>query len=133
MKQTLPHQAIRYLIGGVTTTILCWSAVWFFVEQLSIHYMISINLGVVVVYLYSYFLNKIFVFGDRNPQHLRKSSKFVILQLTMVLSTNIIMYLTVSLLGFNYMLILMMLSVTNALVNFSMMRLVIFEPTQFKK
>jgi len=128
LNQTLLHQAARYLVGGVTTTLLCWSAVWWFVEQLSIHYMISINLGTAVAYLYSYFINKIFVFRDPGAKHVAKGSKFLILQLSLVFTTNCIMYLAVSILGFHYMLMVMILTVVNALISFGVMRLVIFEP-----
>lgn len=76
--------------------------------------MISINLGTAVAYLYSFFYNKIFVFGAYDGQHIKKGSKLLVLQLALVLSTNSIMYLSVSILGFHYMLMIVILSVIKA-------------------
>ena len=127
MKNSLHHQAARFLVGGITTTVLCWTVIWLRVERLSIHYIISINLGTAAAYLYSYFINKIFVFGDQSDKHLRKGSKFLMLQLSLVLSTNVIMYLTVSIFGFHDMLMIVILSVINAIISFGVMRLTIFD------
>lgn len=126
MKHRLHHQAARFLIGGMTTTVLCWAVIWLLVERLSVHYIISINLGTAIAYLYSYFINKVFVFRDQDNKHLRKGSRFLMLQLSLVLSTNVIMYLTVSIFGFHYMLMIVILSAINAIISFSVMRLAIF-------
>jgi putative flippase GtrA len=126
MNTGMPMQAARYLIGGISTTFLCWGAVWAFVEILNLHYLVSVNLATLCAYFYSYSINKFFVFGDASNQHVVKGSKFLLLQLTLLATTNLFMYVTVSLLGVNYMIAVIIISVANAIMSFFIMRSAIF-------
>jgi putative flippase GtrA len=124
---TLKKHLIRYLIGGASTTVLTWGCVWLFIEIFSFHYLISTNLATFCAYFYSYLVNKIFVFDDRQGGHVIKGSRFLILQLSMLAFANAFMFTSVSLLGFHYMPSVVVVSVLAAMISFTVMRLSIFE------
>lgn len=92
--------------------------------------MVAINLGVGVAYFYSYFINKTFVFSDFNGGHVIKGSKFLLLQLSLLLTTNIITYIFVSQLNVHYMIVTVLMSVVNAALSFFIMRTSIFQKSQ---
>jgi putative flippase GtrA len=125
-QKPIAHHAVRYLIGGASTTVLTWSCVWAFVELAGLHYLVSTNLATVVAYFYSYAVNKLFVFEDKEAGHVVKGSKFLALQLTLVVFTNIFMFVTVSFVGINYMISVIVVSVINAAISFFVMRSAIF-------
>ena len=107
-----------------------WISILVFVEQFSIHYVIAINLSTGVTYFYSYFINKTFVFFDFDGGHLLKGSKFLLLQLSLIVSTNIIVFICVSVLHLHYMLVIISMSVINAAISFLVMRSSIFLQSQ---
>jgi putative flippase GtrA len=125
-RKPIAHHAIRYLIGGASTTVLTWSCVWAFVDLAGLHYLISTNLATVIAYFYSYAVNKLFVFEDKEAGHVLKGSKFLALQLALVVFTNIFMFVTVSFVGINYMISVIVVSVINAAISFFVMRSAIF-------
>jgi putative flippase GtrA len=125
-RKPIVHHAFRYLIGGASTTVLCWGCVWAFVELAGLHYLVSTNLATFIAYFYSYGVNKLFVFEDKEAGHVVKGSKFLALQLTLVGLTNIFMYTTVSIADINYMISVVVISVINAAISFFVMRSAIF-------
>lgn len=125
-RKPVAHHAIRYLIGGASTTVLTWSCVWAFVQLAGFHYLVSTNLATAIAYFYSYAVNKLFVFEDKEAGHVVKGSKFLALQITLVAFTNIFMFVTVSIAGINYMISVVVVSVINAAISFFVMRSAIF-------
>lgn len=119
--------AFRYLIGGASTTVLCWGCVLLFVEFYHFHYLLSTNLATLVAYFYSYLVNKHFVFEDKNGDDVIKGSKFLVLQLCLLLFANAFMFTSVTLLGFHYLMPVVLVSVITAIIGFTVMRLSIFE------
>ena len=122
----LKKHILRYLVGGASTTILCWSFVWGFVELAEFHYLVATNLATFIAYFYSYGVNKIFVFEDQENNHVLKGSKFLALQLTLVAFTNLFMFVAVSLAAVHYMIAVVAISVINAVISFLVMRAAIF-------
>ena len=59
--------------------------------------------------------------------HVIKVSKFVILQLTLLVLANLLMYVSVDLLGIHYMAAVVAVSILAAVINFTVMRLAVFE------
>jgi putative flippase GtrA len=125
-RKPMVKHALRYLVGGATTTVLTWSCVWAFVELAGFHYLVSTNLATLVAYFYSYAVNKLFVFEDKQAGHLVKGSQFLVLQLSLVVLTNAFMFVTVSLGNINYMISVVIISVINAAISFFVMRSAIF-------
>ncbi len=127
MSPQLKRHLIRYILGGASTAVLTLGCVWIFIEVFKFHYLVSVNLATFVAYLYSYLVNKIFVFDDRQGGHVIKGSKFLILQLSMLAFANAFMFTSVSLLGFHYMPSVVAVSVIGAIISFTIMRILIFE------
>ncbi|HIG38951.1 MAG: GtrA family protein [bacterium] len=127
MSDDLQRHLMRYLVAGASTTVLCWGCVWLFVEAFGLHYLVSTNLATFCAYFYSYLVNKLFVFGDRKGRHVVKGSKFLTLQFTLLLFTNVFMFISVSMFNVHYMIAVIVVSVVNAMISFVVMRLAIFD------
>ena len=126
MSDDFKRHLFRYLIGGASTTILCWGCVWLFVEKIELHYLVSTNLATFCAYFYSYLVNKIFVFEDSAGGHVIKGSRFLFLQFSLLAFTNAFMYVSVSLLTVDYMIGVVIVSIINAVISFLVMRFTIF-------
>jgi len=127
VNDNIQRHLFRYLLAGASTALLCWGCVWVFVEVLGLHYLVSTNLATFCAYFYSYLVNKIFVFDDKRAGHAVKGSKFLTLQFSLLLFTNVFMFTSVSLFGIHYMISVVVISVVNAAISFAVMRLAIFE------
>jgi putative flippase GtrA len=124
---SLRWQMLRYIVTGGSTACVSLVCVWLFTDGLGLHYLLSTNLATLTVYVYSYVMNKRFVFANRDTDHVLKGSKFIILQLTLLLTTNCAMFVCVDFLGWHYMLSIMGITVFNAVVSFAVMRSTIFK------
>lgn len=122
----LKAKVLRYLVGGASTTVLTWGSVWVLVEWFDLHYLIATNAATVIAYLYSYFVNKVFVFQNKDRDHVFKGTQFLILQLSLVAFTNVFMYVAVSMLDANYMFAVIVVSIINAFTSFTLMQTLIF-------
>lgn len=127
MSNDLQRHLFRYLVAGASTTLLCWGFVWLFVEVFGLHYLVSTNLATFCAYFYSYLVNKLFVFDDKEGGHAVKGSKFLTLQISLLVFTNVFMFTSVSLLGIHYMIAVVIVSAVNAAISFAVMRLAIFD------
>ena len=65
-------QLARYIVGGTSSAILLYSMIYVLVEFASIHYIISNNIATAFIYLYSYMVNKVFVFKARLQRRVKK-------------------------------------------------------------
>jgi len=122
----LKKHIFRYLAGGASTTALCWGCIWAFVELADFHYLVATNLATFIAYFYSYAINKVFVFEDQENNHVLKGSKFLALQLTLLMFTNLFMFFAVSIASINYMIAVIIISIVNAVISFLVMRSAIF-------
>ena len=125
-RQTL-IEIFKYIVGGLSTTVICWTTVFGLVEIFEIHYLLSVNIATGFVYLYSYMINKVFVFGDRGGQHVVKGSKFILLQVTLLALTNLLMFMSVSIYDIDYRVGVVVTSVLNAVISYICMKSAIFQ------
>lgn len=125
-RQTL-IEIFKYIVGGLSTTVICWTTVFGLVEIFEIHYLLSVNIATVFVYLYSYMINKVFVFGDRGGQHVVKGSKFILLQVTLLALTNLLMFMSVSIYDIDYRVGVVVTSILNAVISYISMKSAIFQ------
>jgi putative flippase GtrA len=125
-RQTL-IEIFKYIVGGLSTTVICWTTVFGLVEIFEIHYLLSVNIATGFVYLYSYMINKVFVFGDRGGQHVVKGSKFILLQVTLLALTNLLMFMSVSIYDIDYRVGVVVTSVLNAVISYISMKSAIFQ------
>jgi|TARA_B110000977_G_scaffold101449_1_gene132933 putative flippase GtrA len=125
-RQTL-IEIFKYIVGGLSTTVICWTTVFGLVEIFEIHYLLSVNIATGFVYLYSYMINKVFVFGDRGGQHVVKGSKFILLQVTLLALTNLLMFMSVSIYDIDYRVGVVVTSILNAVISYICMKSAIFQ------
>ena len=125
-RQTL-IEIFKYIVGGLSTTVICWTTVFGLVEIFEIHYLLSVNIATGFVYLYSYMINKVFVFGDRGGQHVVKGSKFILLQVTLLALTNLLMFMSVSIYDIDYRVGVIVTSILNAVISYICMKSAIFQ------
>ncbi len=125
-RQTLV-EIFKYIVGGLSTTVICWTTVFGLVEIFEIHYLLSVNIATGFVYLYSYMINKVFVFGDRGGQHVVKGSKFILLQVTLLALTNLLMFMSVSIYDIDYRVGVVVTSILNAVISYICMKSAIFQ------
>lgn len=125
-RQTL-IEIFKYIVGGLSTTVICWTTVFGLVEIFEIHYLLSVNIATGFVYLYSYMINKVFVFGDRGGQHVVKGSKFILLQVTLLALTNLLMFMSVSIYDIDYRVGVVVTSILNAVISYMCMKSAIFQ------
>ncbi|MFA0730411.1 GtrA family protein, partial [Vibrio sp. 10N.222.48.A4] len=81
------------------------------------------------IYLYSYFINKYFVFNNYEKKHVRHGVGFIVMRLVLLLTINIIVYLGVDVLGFNYLVFIMATMIGEAVVSFLIMKFFLFRPS----
>jgi putative flippase GtrA len=110
--QPIFYEGIRYILAGLTTTLILWTCFLFFVEILQFHYLFSVNIATLIAWIYAYLINKIFVFRNRDKNNIRIGFKFILLQLSFLAWTNIILYVFVDIIGIHYLII----SVANAML-----------------
>jgi len=120
-------EIFKYIVGGLSTTVICWTTVFGLVEIFEIHYLLSVNIATGFVYLYSYMINKVFVFGDRGGQHVVKGSKFILLQVTLLALTNLLMFMSVSIYDIDYRVGVVVTSILNAVISYISMKSAIFQ------
>ena len=125
-RQTL-IEIFKYIVGGLSTTVICWTTVFGLVEIFEIHYLLSVNIATGFVYLYSYMINKVFVFGDRGGHHVVKGSKFILLQVTLLALTNLLMFMSVSIYDIDYRAGVVVTSILNAVISYICMKSAIFQ------
>ncbi|NRB37881.1 MAG: GtrA family protein [Pseudomonadales bacterium] len=117
---------LRYIVGGLSTTVICWGSMYYFIEYQGIHYIISNNLSVALAYCYSFFINKILVFKDDTGDHVVKGSSFLALQLSLLAGSNLLLYIGVDMLGLHYFIMVLFSAVLAAIINFLIMHHFIF-------
>jgi putative flippase GtrA len=120
-------EAKRFLIGGTTSAILSFGSLAFFVEVLKINYMVSANISGGLIYLYSYLINKYLVFRKPQGSHVKHGLKFILLQSGLWIVSNAILFLGVESLRIHYLIMMLLLAATNAIINFVSMKFLIFK------
>ena len=122
------QQVVRYLIGGTTTAAISWSIIFILVDCFSIHYIISNNIATGCIYLYSYLVNKIFVFKDKHNDHKKQASGFVAMRIFLLIIANLIFFIGVDFFSIHYMLVAIFVSAFDAVISFLIMKFFIFKP-----
>jgi len=126
LKDKAKDQIIRYVCAGLTTTVLCWGSLFVFVEVIHLHYMVAANLSGGMAYVYSYIINKYIVFKNYKREHIKQGIAFVIVQFVIWVCANVGLYLGVTVIGLHYFLMVIVIAVFAALLNFILMKLFVF-------
>jgi len=119
-------EILRYILGGSSSAVICFGSLAFFVEILKINYLISANMSGGLTYFYSYIINKYMVFKKTENTHFKHGTKFILLQIFLWIASNALLYWGVDILKMYYLLMVILIAAFNALLNFILMKLVVF-------
>lgn len=125
-RHTWRFQLLRFVAGGLTTTVLCWGLLIALKELGHVHYLVAANVAGFAAYGYAYVINKYFVFRNRERRHLRQGSWFVVSQVVIWLLANAGMYAGVDVLKLHYFAVTVIIAVLAAGANFLLMKFVVF-------
>ncbi len=125
--KVLFREGCYYIVGGLTTMAVCFGVALFLVKRAEINYIIANNIATFVAWIWSYFINKYFVFRNTERKHLIQGSTFIVFQLCFLLLANIILYFEVDILKLPLAAALIILAFLMAILNFTAMKLIIFK------
>jgi putative flippase GtrA len=120
-------ESIRFIAGGLTTMCVCWGSCIALIELLSVHYLIANNIATFIAWGYSYFLNKHFVFRNKENKHVEHGIKFIALQASLLALTNLNLFILVDLFHLHYLPSIIGNAVLVTLLNFFALKLVVFK------
>jgi len=120
-------EGLRYVLAGLATMVVCWGTYVGLIELANVHYLISANIATLVAWGFAYLVHRRFVFRSQTS-HLRSGSRFVILQLSLLVFANLVLYLEVSILQIHYFVSVVLMSIVVAALNFVLMKLLVFSP-----
>jgi putative flippase GtrA len=122
----LQTQILRFILGGLSTTVICFGSLLVLVNVFGIHYLVSANLATGIAFFYAYIVQKKFVFQNRENTHITYGMKFIALQVFLLGLGNGFLYTGVDILGFHYFLVTVVMSAFLAFLNFVLMKLLVF-------
>jgi len=125
-KKITKEEVFRYIIGGLGSLLISFGIIFILIELFKFHYMIGTNLSVIAVLIYSYLMNKYIVFRNHKSDHVKQGTKFIFLQMFLWGLANIILYAGVDILNINYYLVMIFIAGFMAILNFSLLRLAVF-------
>jgi len=117
----------RFVLGGLTTLVICLTTMWLLVDVAGVNKVVSLNLTAAVGYLYSYSINKVVVFRRNERSHLVYGSRFLLLQGVLLLLNNALFYAGVNWFGWHYLLVNCMIAVLMSVLNFILLKLAVFK------
>jgi len=122
-------EGLRFVLGGLATMVVCWGTYVGLIEFANIHYLISANVATLVAWGFAYLMHRTFVFRSQVP-HVRSGPRFVALQLGLLSLANVLLFTGVSGLGIHYFLAVVLVSIVTAVLNFVLMKLLVFSPVR---
>ena len=128
-KQTasyLSKEVFRYILGGLTTMLVCFLAAYFLIKKFEVNYLIANNVATLLAWSYSYIINKYFVFKNTEQKHVIQGSSFIITQIIFLIMANIIIFILIDLLKIPFPVAFIILAAIMAAINFTTMKLLIF-------
>lgn len=121
-----PQRFFRYLICGCGAACINYSCFLLFCRVCKLHFSLSMFLAVAVTWIYSFVVNKFFVFQKKDSKTLRESILFLIQQLVLFSMANVIMWICVSCLKIHEALAWLIMSGTVFLFNYAGMKFIIW-------
>jgi putative flippase GtrA/precorrin-6B methylase 2 len=125
-RHILYFEIIRFILGGLSTMFLCFSLALSLVYIFHVNYLVSNNIATLASWVYSYWINKLFVFKNKEKKHLIQGTGFFIAQTFFLITANIILYVEVEVLRVPYVIAIFILSAIMAFLNFICMKMLIF-------
>jgi putative flippase GtrA len=116
----------RFVLCSISTVVVCWGTLILMVETCHIHYLVSANLSACITYVYAFFLNKYVVFKRNERKHFKQGIRYLILQVFLLFVGNCILYMGVDFMHFNYLSVTVIMSIFMACLNFTLMKIAVF-------
>ena len=123
----LYFQVIRFILGGFSTMLLCFSLALSLFYVFHVNYLVSTNIATLASWVYSYWINKLFVFKNKEKKHLIQGTSFFVTQAVFLVIANVILYFEVEVLGLSYTIAIFILAAVMAFINFTCMKMLIFK------
>ena len=123
-------EIINYLIFGVLTTLVNIISYAIFTKVLKINYMISNIIAIFISILFAYVTNKIYVFESKNngiKDILKEIISFFTCRGATALMDMGLMFLTVSIMHLNDMLMKILVNIIVILLNYIFSKLIVFK------
>lgn len=125
-------EIINYLIVGTLTTIvalfvyyLC--VILFLNPHNAIQLQIANILSWIAGLIFAYFTNRKYVFESKNPKKLKEASKFTLSRIITLLADMLIMFLGVTIFGFNDKIIKIISQIVVIVGNYILSKLLVFK------
>jgi len=109
--------------------VVCWGTYVALIELGSIHYLVSANIAALVAWGFAYLVHRGFVFRAQ-VSHARSGPRFIALQLGLLGLANVLLYMGVGVMGIHYFLAVVAVSVITAVLNYTLMKLVVFSSSR---
>lgn len=126
----LVGELVRYVLGGLSTMVVCWGGYFVLLQVSGWHYLLCLNLSTLLAWGYSYLINKYIVFRNRERGHVIQGSKFFTLQGLLLALSNVLMFVQIDLLGWPQFVSLFLVTALATVLNFSVMKILIFARQQ---
>ena len=123
----LYFEVIRFVLGGLSTMLICFSLALSLVYIFHLNYLVANNIATLASWVYSYWINKLFVFKNKEKKHLIQGTSFFVAQAVFLVTANVILYFEVEVLGLSYAIAIFILAAVMAFINFICMKMLIFK------
>lgn len=121
------YQVGRFILGGITSLVVCLTTMWLLVNVIGLNKFVSLNLTGVVGYLYSYGINKVLVFRKNEQSHLVYGSRFIILQSLLWGLNNLLFYIGVNKFGWHYLVVNFVIAIFMSILNYTLLKFTVFK------
>ncbi len=129
-EHSISKEGILYIIFGILTTVVDWVVYIFLANICNVNYLTATTVSWVVAVLFAFITNKIVVFEstDMSPGVvLKELFVFTLARISTYVITMVGMWLGVSILGFNELLVKAGVSVVVIVVNYIFSKFFIFK------
>ncbi len=127
------EEIINYLIVGVATTIVSWTAKFICAYTILTQYeevvwqnMLLTFINWAVGVTFAYFTNRKFVFKSTETNRLKEATKFVGARVFALVVNLILMYITVNIMGIDLVVATVLGAVIEVILNYILSKLVVF-------
>ncbi len=124
------HVFLKFVISGILSAALEMFLLIILVEHFHINYLIANSISFIVTNLFNYVLSRYWVFEKSNRTLHVEASLFLIVTLSGLMVNQLIMWLLVGKLGYNYKISKVLAIVAVVVLNFFGKKILVFSNTK---
>ncbi len=121
-----PRRFFRYLICGCGAAVINYSFFLLFCKVCKLHFSLAMFLAVLLTWIYSFCVNKLFVFESKSRKTFREGVFFVLQQLLLLGVANGLMWISISLIRIPSEISWLLVSGIILFLNFAGMKFIIW-------